>query len=298
MIIVSLFGGLGNQLFQYACGKSVAKKLGVELKLDASILLNKKNRKDFTNRDFELSAFNIDAQIADLKEVRKYVPNLFETPKWFHQLYRIKRFLNGRHLFIERIQQRHTYISSIEKIKDNTYLYGYFQTEKFFVNIKDEIIRSLQLHPDIQISNENKKAILEIEAENSVSIHVRRGDYTNSRFELLELDNYYLKAIEEIEKQLAHPKFFIFSNDLKWAKNNFSSLSIDFKLVDINSTTQSYMDMILMSHCKHNIIANSSFSWWGAWLNNNPNKIVIAPKMWYKNEMDSKELIPEKWIRL
>ncbi len=296
MIVVALFGGLGNQLFQYACGKAVAEKLGVELQLDTRILTEQKQSKNATLRDFELSVFDIKASLADKKELEKYAPNLYNTPKWFHQLYRIKRLFNGRSIFIERIKQRHSYISAIEKVKDNTYLYGYFQTEDFFKDISDKIREDFRLNPQISMNDENRLLIEKMSAENSVAIHVRRGDYTNSRFILLEIENYYLKAIEKIKKQIKNPKFYVFSNDIEFVKTHFSKMDIDCEIVDINSGKQSFMDMVLMSNCKHNIIANSSFSWWSAWLNENPNKIVIAPQNWYCQNIPMNDMIPNEWV--
>lgn len=298
MIIVSLFGGLGNQLFQYACGKAVANKLGVELMLDDSILKYSNPEKSFTQRDFELDVFNIESKIADIKEVRKYVPNLYATSKYYHQLFRIKRLFNGRHFFIERSWQRHKYIPAIEKINDNTYLYGYFQTELFFKPIREEIINSLTMRPGIQLNDRNRIIIQQLEVENSVSIHVRRGDYINSIFTLLEMESYYKKAIEKIIKIIPSAKFYLFSNDKDWLEENFSSLGINYEIIDFNSGKQSYLDMILMSKCKHNIIANSSFSWWGAWLNQNSEKIVIAPKNWYKDKRETANLIPDEWFKI
>ncbi|MFV0390959.1 MAG: alpha-1,2-fucosyltransferase [Paludibacteraceae bacterium] len=297
MIIASLFGGLGNQLFQYANARAVSLRLGVELQLDTSIIRGKEEVADFTNRDFELSVFNINAGISDVKEVRKYVPNLLRTPKWFHQIYRIKRMFTGKHLFIERTWNRFHYIPSIERVKDNTYLYGYFQTERFFKDIRAEILDAIQLKPDISVSTENQTIFNSMKNENAVSIHVRRGDYQNSNFMLLEMD-YYAKAIERISETVKNPKFYIFSNDMDWVRHQFSNLNIDFQAIDINTGEQSYMDMILMSNCKHNIIANSTFSWWGAWLNTHEDKVVIAPKNWFKQKDKSSELIPDEWIKI
>lgn len=294
MIISSLFGGLGNQLFQYACGRAVAERLKVDLMLDTNILSGK-----FTGRDFELHVFNIRAQIAPLQEVRKYVPNLFETPKWFHQFYRVKRCFNGRHIFIERVYQRHGYIRAIEQVKDNTYLYGYFQAEKFFRHIRTELLDELQLKPEITLDEANKSFIERIEGSNSVSVHVRRGDYLQSNFTSLDMNNYYEKAIEHICSRVKEPTFYIFSNDVEWVRKNFNRIKYPYEVVDINTGAQSYMDLILMSRCKHNIIANSSFSWWGAWLNRNPDKQIIAPWHWYKNEShNTNELLPAEWHKI
>ncbi|HPW66832.1 MAG TPA: alpha-1,2-fucosyltransferase [Salinivirgaceae bacterium] len=295
MIIVNLYGGLGNQLFQYACGKAVAERLGVELQLDISHLKEYGKATNFTVRDFELGVFSINEKTADIQEVRKYVPNLYKTSRYYHQLWRIKRLFNGRHLFIERTWQRDRYIENIEKVKDNTYLYGYFQSARYFADIEEKLRTTLVLKD--RIDAENEALIQQMENENSVSIHIRRGDYENSRFSLPELDTYYLPAIKAIQTQIPQPKFYIFSNDAEWVKKNFNSLEIKNEIVSINSGSRSFMDMILMSRCKHNIIGNSSFSWWGAWLNQNPDKMIVVPKNWYKNGRET-DLQLKEWIKI
>ncbi len=146
------------------------------------------------------------------------------------------------------------------------------------------------------MNDENRLLMQKMSAENSVAIHVRRGDYKNSRFTLLDIETYYLKAIEKIKEQVKNPKFYIFSNDIDFVKTHFSKMDIDSEIVDINSGQQSFMDMVLMSNCKHNIIANSSFSWWSAWLNENPDKIVIAPKKWYSQNIPMNDMIPNGWV--
>ena len=174
---------------------------------------------------------------------------------------------------------------------------GYWQSEKYFKNIKDEIIKSFT--PIHDISEKAKQYIKEIENSNSVSLHVRRGDYVdNTMFKgsgltITEMP-YYKDAIEFINSKVENPKFFIFSDDIAWCKENFEFLE-DKTFID--DTKSAIDDMVLMSRCEHNIIANSTFSWWGAWLNRNKNKIVIAPKVWYKTNHEL-HLAPKEWIKL
>lgn len=297
MILAHLYGGLGNQMFQYAAAKSTAERLGVELKLDISHLKKHGTGSNFTTRDFELDVFNINERVATFKEVRKYVPNMYQTSKVYHQFFRAKRLVTSRHLFIERQWQRHKYIPRFEKIKDNSYLYGYFQTEKYFETIAPLLCKNFTLKSTIEIGTENTKLIQDLSNENSVSVHIRRGDYSNSIFTLLDIENYYAPAVQKIFELVENPKFYIFSNDLEWAKMHIPRLNCEFSFVDLNFGNRSFMDLVLMSYCKHNVIANSSFSWWGAWLNNNPDKRVIAPLSWYK-EKGTADLIPESWIKL
>ncbi len=296
MIIISIFGGLGNQMFQYACGKALASKLGVELKLDISFLADKSLRENFTVRDFELDIFNITEKTANLTEVRDFVPNLWSCNNIDLLKYKILRLIKANHYYFEK--QKFLFEPKIEQVKKNSYVYGYFQTEKYFQNVKSELIQAFTLKnkPDEQ----NKKLICQMGTENAVSIHIRRGDYHNSPFKLLEM-NYYQQAINLITEKVLNPKFYIFSNDYNWASENFAALNIDKTILTHNKADRSYMDMILMSHCKHNICANSSFSWWGAWLNQNSSKIIITPKQWFKNEEYTEstyDLIPEDWLKI
>lgn len=295
--MISIFGGLGNQMFQYACGKSVATKLGVELKLDVSHLIDRTLRKDFTYREYELDVFNIKEEIATPEEVRQYIPNLWNSNELIKQLFKLKRILLGKALYRERIKFK--YDKEIDSLKDNTYIYGYFQTEKYFENIKNELLQSFRLTNELNLNNSSLLA--KIKSENAVSIHVRRGDYDKSPFELLDIQDYYRNAIELIQKNVESPFFYIFTNDYAWAEENFEPINIKKSIVNINSESQSFLDMILMSNCKHNICANSSFSWWGAWLNVTPNKIVIVPLKWFKNlELNEStyDLIPSNWIKM
>ncbi|MHB9141033.1 MAG: alpha-1,2-fucosyltransferase [Paludibacter sp.] len=297
MIIISLFGGLGNQMFQYACGKTVATRLGVELKLDISHLVDRSPRKNFTYRDYELSIFDIKDEIASLEEVRRFIPNLWNSNKFTQQFYRMKRLCLGNSFFKEKT--KFVYNKEIDSVSDNTYLYGYFQTEKYFNNLRNDLLKYFNL---VNIMDEpNSSLIAQMKNQNSVSIHVRRGDYTNSPFNLLSLQNYYLKAIKLIQEKIDSPFFYIFTNDYKWVEENFTSLNINKSIVDINTDNQSFLDMILMSNCKHNICANSSFSWWGAWLNTNPVKVVITPEKWFKNTEyieSTYDLIPSNWVQI
>ena len=297
MIIVSLFGGIGNQMFQYACGKVVAKNLNAELKIDISHLTDRTPRNNFTYRDYELGVFNIKDEIATIEEVRQFIPDLWNSKEYIKQLYKLKRLFNGKSLYLEK--SKFTYNKDIELVKDNTFLYGYFQTERYFENHRSELLKSFMLNN--QIDKINISLIDKIKSENAISIHIRRGDYLNSPFELLDIQGYYMKAIELIQDRVEKPSFYIFTNDYLWAEENFASLNIKKIIVNINKNDQSFIDMILMSNCKHNICANSSFSWWGAWLNTNPEKIVIAPKRWFKNTDYVKsifDLLPKSWLTI
>ena len=185
-------------------------------------------------------------------------------------------------------------------IGDDSYLCGYWQSEKYFFDVRDQIRKDLifsQLIDDV-----NKEYEKQIASTNSISLHIRRGDYVANPASLAihgvcSID-YYKLAIAHIEKNISSPIYFIFSDDMPWARSNFGFLN-SAVFIDHNKNDKSYIDMQLMSYCKHHIIANSSFSWWGAWLNNNPGKIVISPKRWFADTSKlSQDLIPDSWIKL
>jgi hypothetical protein len=177
------------------------------------------------------------------------------------------------------------------------YIQGDFQSEKYFENIKNIISEDYSIKEPIK---DKEDLINKIKSTNSVSIHMRGGDYVRgkrSSFHGTCSPEYYYKAIEEIKLNIDSPFFFIFTDDIPWAKNH-----IKFPEPNIfisNEENKPYEEIILMSYCKNNIIANSTFSWWGAWLNNNKNKIVIAPKKWFNNDsIDTKDILPKQWIKI
>ncbi|RZK39288.1 MAG: alpha-1,2-fucosyltransferase, partial [Pedobacter sp.] len=176
------------------------------------------------------------------------------------------------------------------------YLEGYFQSENYFKKIRQQLLLDFQFS---HLSVNNQKFIAHIQSQvNSVSIHVRRGDYLKPYVEafhgLLNLE-YYRTAIKEIEKRINNPHYYIFSDDPEWCRNNFSFLSASHTIVS-NQTSKDWEDMCLMSNCKHNIIANSSYSWWAAWLNKNQDKLVIAPQKWFTDT--TIKIVPKEWITL
>ena len=176
----------------------------------------------------------------------------------------------------------------------NLYLEGYFQNPVYFQNLRSALINEFSFP---KRSGQTKEIELKIQkTKNPVAIHIRRGDYTKPEIQsyhgILPL-NYYKQSIELIKSKVENPIFYIFSDDPEWCEDNLASIT--GKNI-IKGTTQAWEDMYLVSKCKHQIIANSSFSWWGAWLNSNLEKIVIAPKNWF-NHMET-DILPEEWISL
>lgn len=296
MIIVKLIWWLGNQLFQYALWKNLAIKNNCELFLDLWMY-----KKDF--RKFELWNFNIDAKIAWSRE-KPFYQKIFHK-KYLNKLWYFITFIwkklnpkhhieNPKHPIIHRWM--YDFQARILNLKWNyIYLEGFWQSEKYFIDIKDEIIKNFTLK-NKDIWAKNLELLDTIKAVDSVSLHVRRGDYLTCWFAWICEKEYYTRAMEIIKLKLNNPRYFIFSEDMQWCKDNLEVSDNDI-FVDWNKWDNSYLDMIMMSKCKHNIIANSTFSWWWAYLNSNPKKLIIAPKKWHNN-LDYKDIIPENWIRI
>jgi hypothetical protein len=286
MVIVHLKGGLGNQLFQYAVARQIAHNHDVSLKLDLSFLLSDSPNKAYTHRDLELNKLNINAEIATEEEIqtlwKKRWQNLFQ-PTWIKE--------HGADLN-----------KKVLKASKSCYLDGFWQSEKYFLNIQ-EIIRKEFSFKELLEESHFLEWIKKIKSCNSVSIHFRRGDYVqnaiaNQYHGVCSID-YYQKSVQLIFQKVLNPVFFVFSDDIQWVKNNFW---IDFPVYFVEKSDENrHSDFQMMSLCKHNIIANSSYSWWAAWLNSNENKIVISPEKWFENpyrQAQIHDLIPEKWIKM
>ena len=296
MIITKLIGGLGNQMFQYAVARSLSVIKQTDFKIDISGF--ELVKPPYTPRRYELNHFNIVENFASKREI-KMVHRKEYLSSFLERIFPLQKFpfLQNHTYHCYGEKKWFNYDQDIFKLKGDIYLDGYWQTEKYFKNIEDIIRRdfTVKTEPD----EKNKDILNEIKNCNAVSVHVRRGDYvtsplTSSIHDTCSLD-YYKKCIDLIAEKADKSHFFIFSDDAKWTKEN---LKIDFPTTYIahNGPDKGYEDLRLMSNCRHFIIANSSFSWWGAWLSNNPNKIVLAPERWFRKEcMDTNDLIPEGW---
>ena len=295
MIIVKLMGGLGNQMFQYAFGKALSLRIKKELKFDLSFYNNNKDRQ------FELNNFKIFNQEVSKNEIDKIVkskPLIYKKIKYkiFHKTF-------PYYFFPIIIEKQFNYDPNILKIAgNNLYVEGYWQTEKYFKDYREE------LETDFRLKNENNSDFLKLKdkilASNSISIHIRRGDYVNNPVFKRNYgtcsNSYYKTAVEYINNHIDNIDIFVFSNDMLWAKKNLG-LPYHVNYIDCNYSLKSCEELKLMSFCKHQIIANSSFSWWAGWLNNNPEKIVISPKIWFTNNelnKQSDDIIPNEWIQL
>lgn len=290
MIVVKLMGGLGNQMFQYACAKRIAEVNSVPLKLDISDFSRK------SERPYALFHLNISGEIASIADIQR-----FKRASFIRKCLHLTRVASTPHRAYRVIRERFFHFDqSILLLSDDAYLEGYWQSERYFSDIKDTIRAefSFKHQPD----SENKRTAGEIIDNNSVSLHVRRGDYisdpkVNQIHGICTMD-YYHRAVERILDSVQRPHFFVFSDDPEWVRNDFR-LNHRVTYVTHNSGERSFEDLRLMSLCRHNIIANSSFSWWAAWLNSNPDKLVVAPRRWFnRDDIDTEDLIPDTWIRL
>jgi len=274
-------GGLGNQMFQYAYGVAM-EHYGKVVKYDRSWL-------DFYGKKVELvNAFSIDFN------------NKYASKDDCERLGYCSYSLAGR--ILERLNVKKTFIyqrNPMEAITfeqnlvnvDNKYIAGYFQSEKYFASIKDEICKIYQFGKLNKQSMSINKRINSCEA---VAIHVRRGDYVNnSLYEVCD-EEYYKKAIDIMKKYFKKPIFFIFSNDILFCKKIFADENVVY--VEGNAGEDSWQDMYLMTQCKGIIIPNSTFGWWGAWLNKNSN--VVVPRRWFNMSEQSMDIIPDKWWRI
>lgn len=285
-LIVRFDGGLGNQMFEWAFAKAIEKSTGIKTLMDMSFF-----KKRYA-RPYELGIFNL-----DVKKVEGFWSNLKIDLMWrFRRKLRGKRFLST-YIYEE---PHFEFDPEVFNVKPDTYIHGFFQSEKYFTNIEQELRDDFKFKPTPDEANQ--AFIDKINSTNSVSLHIRRGDYVQKKryqqkYATCSLD-YYKRGVEYIGGKCENPILFIFSDDPVWVKENLN-LPYECVFVDNNCGSKSYEDLRLMSLCKHNIIANSSFSWWGAWLNNNKEKIVIAPKKWFNDEkVVQTDVIPSNWIKL
>lgn len=295
MIVARLMGGLGNQMFQYAAGKSLAERLHVPLLLDRGFLDHKPANAGYTLRDYELDVFNIEAGIADTKLVTGMRKTL--DSRSFRRASRIFPFLFSSPVFFETEK---TYMKTFEQLKDPAYLEGYWQSEKYFLPIAKRL-REKDFTPVAPVSGLNAELLGQIKNSNAASIHVRRGDYvhneSSNKFHGTCSIDYYERSAKMLAEKTGVENFFVFSDEPDWVKANIV-LPYSTTFISHNHGRESYWDIHLMRHCRHHIIANSSFSWWGAWLNVSPGKTVIAPKNWFNDPSASiNEIIPEGWIK-
>lgn len=287
MIIVRIWEGLGNQMFQYAYARALQAK-GMNVRLDMGKAYDEMFGKyrNHIQRTTSIQNFNLRIKPIDVHKygrysylnqdtlVRKILYVLGKNGMWFYNFYE---------------EEEQKYSEKAEKIKGNYYIKGWFQSERYFKDIRNILLKEFTPKKKINISKEIREAL---NNPQSVSVHIRRGDYVkiSNTVNLL----YYQKAIQYIRQYYKNPVFLVFSDDLEWVKSN---IPVEGEVIYVNEDKrmQDYEELLVMSRCKSNIIANSTFSWWAAWLNQNKEKCVIAPKMWFPGQ---EGIVPKEWIML
>lgn len=302
MLIVRMVGGLGNQLFQYAFARTLSKKLNRKLYIDDSwyyevhLLDNKSCPYSTTIRNFFLKYYNIQTPIIN-KVHLNWIKRLEIKSKYSHFF---RFLLDGpmNKLSFEKINHKNYSFDVIKKIP-RAYLIGYWQNNDIIDNYKQLLSNDLILKNPL--SKRNELYLNSINSKNSIAVHFRRGDYiSNPKYRELYAPcskKYYQNGIKLIQNLINNPHFYIFSDDIKWVKNNYD-FTTDTTFID-NSGPE-YEHLFLMNQCKHQITANSTFSWWAAWLNTNPHKIIITPLYWYydKHLNETVTRIPDEWIKI
>jgi hypothetical protein len=291
MIIVKLAGGLGNQMFQFALGRHLAHKHQCELKLDLTAFNDKRPRKNFVPRDYDLEIFNVRAEAATSNEIAAFCKRtrVEVLDKALNKMFGTKAtYIREPHFHFSR---------EVFNAQDNVYLEGYWQTEKYFADI-DSILRS-EFSFREPMSDKAESLAQEISCVNSVCVNVRRGDFvTNHRHGWFGTD-YFEQGERIIEQNSSDHVFYVFSDDIEWCEEN-----LRFKrpamFVSHEFSGRKFQDYIrLMALCKHFIIPNSSFAWWAVWFSQNPERTVIAPKRWFNMpSLDTSDLFQPNWIKI
>jgi hypothetical protein len=293
-ITTRLIGGLGNQMFQYAAARALALRRGAEVRLDVTGFEN------YQLRRYELDTYPIAAKIAVAEEGAGMANAAGAGTR--ARLGRLLGLRQGRPLKggITHYREPHFHFdASLAGQPLPLLMDGYWQSERYFADAAARI--RAELTPLAPLELENASTAAEIDRVEAVSVHVRRGDYvtnahTNAYHGTCALD-YYKGAVDLIRAKVANPHLFVFSDDASWTRANLAT-DLPTTYVSANPPDRGFRDMQLMSRCRHHIIANSSFSWWGAWLNPRSDKIIVAPKKWFAaSDNDTRDLVPAAWLR-
>ena len=293
MIVQNIIGGLGNQMFQYACGRSLAHTRGSELRLFLG---------DFEgyglHNGYELQrVFGISPALASAGDLASLVG--WRAGRHARRLLRLPRLAGARgRKFV--VEPSFNYWSGIDAVPASAFLVGYWQSERYFETTASLVRKDFRFQG--RLNGENARLAERIRQGCSVSVHVRRGDYVANLDSQAKHGScgmrYYEQAANLLLATLPSPQFFVFSDDPDWAEANLRGLFPGMVAVRGNLASNSYFDMWLMSLCKHHVIANSTFSWWSSWLCANENKIVVAPRQWFASGISTPDVIPDRWTRL
>ncbi|MBU6231448.1 MAG: alpha-1,2-fucosyltransferase [Patescibacteria group bacterium] len=289
MKIIRIEGGLGNQMFQYAFARSLARSSGDEVALDLAGLVTPND----TKREYRLKeVFSIEARLASAEESAAFQRGRAHP--------RVSAF---KHAFESQVpiyisERQGTFDPSVFMVRGNAYFRGYWQSERYFASVQDEVRKAFSNFPLLSSAASDLQRMID---ESSISLHVRRGDYVTHRgaAEVIgaKSADYYKAALQKAADALGHPRIFAFSDDIAWVK---SSLDLPADTVYVSELgLKDWEEMRLMSLCRRHVISNSSFSWWGAWLDPRPDKMVIAPIPWFRDRrLENKDMCPHSWIRI
>lgn len=287
MKIVRINGGLGNQMFQYAFGLKLQHLHPTE-----KVLFDLKDFRGYHIQKYELDyVFGLQLQQPSFFQLCRLTFPFSENAFPGNHLNRFKK--PSKHEVYDK--EEFKYCEDLLNLSGDKYYQGYWINEDYFSDIREKVHDAFTFR---RVLGEKAEGYLkQIQQSNSVSIHVRRGDYLQHKmFQGICGVDYYEKAIAYIKEYVEKPHFFIFSNDIPWCKEKIAKFTDGhYTAVELNDPVNNYLDMQLMSCCKHNIIAHSTFSWWGAWLNRNENKIVVAPYCWINKDTPYKPQLKD-WI--
>jgi len=298
VIAVRLTGGLGNQLFQYAAARAVALRNETKLILDSSWIDGNGSAAVGSVRRFELGCFELDAPLCPITEVAQLA-----SPRKITR--RLQRVSFGRGPVLSELAEPPFggWCPEIREAPDNTYLTGYWHSSRYFEDAEALLRAELTFKNDWDETNTEIAALIGASELPTVSAHVRRGDYVtdpgaNRRLGTLEPD-YYHRAVAKIEAAIGSAHVLVFSDEPEWCRAHLETLGSKTTIVDVNAPSQAASDLRLMTLCEHHVVANSTFSWWGAWLNPSPEKIVVAPEPWLIDTRWPGDLrVPASWVKL
>lgn len=300
MIIVRISGGIGNQLFQYSLARAIKQHMpGVEVGLDDESYRHPKSHQ--TPRSFLLNKFNITLPITTMDEkMRAGISHAHDKTLLSLLKKKISILINSRKPLNHRkfiLEPSFAYCPEMsETVHDDSFVSGIWQSERYFKDIAPILHKELTLKDLLSPTAEAMRQRINRDGS-SVSVHVRRGDYTRlAKIRPLPTD-YYQRSFDYIRERIPNARFYIFSDDMEWTKTHFSAF--ENIVYASNQGMLDYEELTLMSSCRYHIIANSTFSWWGAWLDSRAEKIVITPNKWFSDsDADTKDLIPEEWVQL
>jgi hypothetical protein len=290
MVFTKLKGGLGNQMFQYAAARGVNGN-SYPVYLDTTYLTaNSKSSESFTARDFELHLFkHIKAKVAS-----KGLLDFVFSYEWYYRFLRACTFFKTEQV----TQTENEWIDGLRHKKKNVYLDGFFQSEKYFNHIREALLLEFKF-PELDTNSQILLRSINTQL-NAVSIHVRRGDYLKPnvlKYHGILPEQYYRQAIGMIEEECDNAHYFIFSNDTEWCKKTFHFIQGRFTIIEPNDAASAWKEMYLMTQCRHHIVANSSFSWWGAWLSEKQG-MNLAPSRWFNPDVakfNINDIVPSSW---